>query len=152
MAEYKLGEIEGVQGYDILAKSECLSADVNAAFDPTFPEVSERKNCSFVNNGVVITKYTGARGKSGASDANAEYVAELRKLFDDNKVRFQISELGKVDEGGGGTIAYILANKGMDVIDCGTPVLSMHSPYEVVSKVDIYEMYKGYKAFYNINL
>ena len=97
--------------------------------------------------GVGLNKYTGGRGKSSASDANAEYVAEIRKLFDENKVKYQLAELGKVDEGGGGTIAYILANKGMDVIDCGTPVLSMHSPYEVSSKYDVYMSYKAYLAF-----
>ena len=98
--------------------------------------------------GVGMNKYTGGRGKGGANDANAEFVAELRKLFEDNGVKYQISELGKVDEGGGGTIAYILANKGMDVIDCGTPVLSMHSPYEATSKFDVYSAYRTYKAFY----
>ena len=116
---------------ECLTNSICLSADVGVALDPSYPEVSEKKNSAILNGGLLLNKYTGARGKSGASDANAEFVAELRQLFDSNKVRFQISELGKIDEGGGGTIAYILANKGMDVIDCGTPVLSMHSPYEV---------------------
>ena len=130
-----------------LAASRMLSADVDGAFDPIYASVSERRNASYFGMGVGLNKYTGARGKSGANDANAEFVAELRKLFDDNKVRFQISELGKVDEGGGGTIAYILANKGMDVIDCGTPVLSMHSPYEVTSKLDVYMSYKAYKVF-----
>ena len=130
-----------------LANSKMLSADVDGAFDPIYASVAEKRNSSFFGMGVGLNKYTGARGKSGANDANAEYVAELRKLFDDNKVRFQISELGKVDEGGGGTIAYILANKGMDVIDCGTPVLSMHSPYEVTSKFDVYMSYRAYKVF-----
>ena len=130
-----------------LPNSKMLSADVDGAFDPIYASVSERRNASYFGMGVGLNKYTGARGKSGANDANAEFVAELRKLFDDNKVRFQISELGKVDEGGGGTIAYILANKGMDVIDCGTPVLSMHSPYEVTSKFDVYMSYKAYKVF-----
>ena len=125
-----------------------LSSDVNAAFDPHHAGVFDTKNTCYLGKGASFCKFTGSRGKSGANDANAEYVARLRKLFDDNKVRFQISELGKVDEGGGGTIAYILANKGMDVIDCGTPVLSMHSPYEVTSKLDLYEAYKGYKAFW----
>ena len=131
----------------VLANSKMLSADVDGAFDPIYASVAEKRNSSFFGMGVGLNKYTGARGKSGANDANAEYVAELRKLFDDNKVRFQISELGKVDEGGGGTIAYILANKGMDVIDCGTPVLSMHSPYEVTSKFDVYMSYRAYKVF-----
>ncbi len=130
-----------------LAASKMLSADVDGAFDPIYASVAEKRNASYFGMGVGLNKYTGARGKSGANDANAEFLAELRKLFDDNKVRFQISELGKVDEGGGGTIAYILANKGMDVIDCGTPVLSMHSPYEVTSKLDVYMSYKAYKVF-----
>ena len=131
-----------------LALSRMLSADVDGAFDPIYASASEKRNASFFGMGVGLNKYTGARGKSGANDANAEYVAELRKLFDDNKVRFQISELGKVDEGGGGTIAYILANKGLNVIDCGTPVLSMHSPYEVSSKFDVYMSYRAYKVFF----
>lgn len=131
------------------ANSKMLSADVDGAFDPIYAGVSERRNAAFFGMGVGINKYTGGRGKSGASDANAEYIAKIRKLFDDNKVKFQISELGKVDEGGGGTIAYILANKGFDVIDCGTPVLSMHSPYEVTSKFDVYMTYKAYKVFLN---
>lgn len=131
----------------VFANSRMLSADVDGAFDPIYASVAEKRNASFFGFGVGLNKYTGARGKSGANDANAEFVAELRKLFDTNKVRFQISELGKVDEGGGGTIAYILANKGMDVIDCGTPVLSMHAPYEVTSKFDVYMSYKAYKVF-----
>ena len=131
----------------VFANSKMLSADVDGAFDPIYASVAEKRNASYFGFGVGLNKYTGARGKSGANDANAEFVAELRKLFDSNKVRFQISELGKVDEGGGGTIAYILANKGMDVIDCGTPVLSMHSPYEVTSKFDVYMSYKAYKVF-----
>ena len=131
-----------------LALSRMLSADVDGAFDPIYASASEKRNASFFEMGVGLNKYTGVRGKSGANDANAEYVASLRKLFDDNKVRFQISELGKVDEGGGGTIAYILANKGLNVIDCGTPVLSMHSPYEVSSKFDVYMSYRAYKVFF----
>ena len=100
----------------------------------------------------MFNKYTGSRGKGGCNDANAEYMAELRNIMEKEKVAYQTAELGKVDQGGGGTIAYILANYGAEVIDCGVGVLNMHSPYEVVSKVDIYEMYKGYKAFFNINL
>ena len=150
-----VGELLALTGEDktpniigrVFANSKMLSADVDGAFDPIYASVAERRNASFFGMGVGLNKYTGARGKSGANDANAEFVAELRKLFDDNKVRFQISELGKVDEGGGGTIAYILANKGFDVIDCGTPVLSMHSPYEVTSKFDVYMSYKAYKVF-----
>ncbi len=129
--------------------SAMLSADVDGAFDPLYASVADKRNASFFGYGVGMNKYTGGRGKSSANDANAEFVAKIRKLFDDNKVRFQIAELGKVDEGGGGTIAYILANKGMDVIDCGTPVLSMHSPYETTSKFDVYHSYLAYKAFMN---
>lgn len=131
----------------VFCKSKVLSADVDAAYDPLYASVYEKTNSAFLGEGVGLNKYTGARGKSGASDANAEFVAEIRKLFEDNDIRYNISELGKVDQGGGGTIAYILANKGMDVIDCGIPVLSMHSPYEVTSKFDIYSSYRAYKVF-----
>ena len=124
-----------------------LSADVDAALDPIYANVSDKNNASFLGYGIGFNKYTGARGKSGASDANAEYVAEIRKLLEENGILYQIGELGKVDVGGGGTIAYILANKGVDVIDCGVPVLSMHSPYEVTSKYDIYSAYKTYEVF-----
>ncbi len=130
-----------------LANSKMLSSDVNAAFDPLFPEVFEKKNTSFLGRGLVFTKFTGARGKSGSSDANPEYMAKLRKIMDDNNVRFQTAELGKVDIGGGGTIAYITANYGMEVIDSGLAILCMHAPMEISSKTDIYEAYKGYKAF-----
>lgn len=133
----------------VFCNSKMLSADVDAGFDPIYANVSEKNNAAHLGRGLGINKYTGARGKSGASDANAEFVAEVRKIFEKNDVRYQISELGRVDVGGGGTIAYILANKGIDVIDCGVPVLSMHSPYEVTSKLDIYEAYKGYKAFFS---
>ena len=128
--------------------SMCLSADVNAAFDPNYAEVYESKNSAFINNGVVMTKYTGSRGKSGSSDANAEFVGYVRKLFDDNGVLWQTSELGKVDQGGGGTVAAFIANHNIDVIDLGVPILSMHAPFEVASKIDIYMMYKASKAFY----
>ena len=130
-----------------LANSYMLSSDVNAAYDPLYADVMDKRNSSYFNNGVVFCKYTGARGKSGSNDANAEYVAKLRKIMDDNEVHFQISELGKVDAGGGGTIAYILANKNVNVIDCGVGVLSMHAPWEVTAKSDIYEAYKCYLAF-----
>lgn len=133
----------------IFNKSMMLSADVDGALDPIYASVSEKNNASLLSHGMHMNKYTGSRGKSGASDANAEYVAKIRNIFETNNIRYQISELGKVDIGGGGTIAYILANKGIDVIDCGVPVLSMHSPYEVTSKFDVYEAYKGYKAFLN---
>ena len=128
--------------------SRMLSADVDAGLDPTYASVSERNNAAFLGRGVGLNKYTGARGKSGASDANAEYVAEIRNLFEKNNIKYQVSELGRVDLGGGGTIAYILANKGIDVIDCGVPVLSMHAPYEVTSKYDVYSAYRAYEAFY----
>ena len=132
----------------VYSNSKMLSADVGAGVDPNFQSVSEKNNASFIGYGVELNKYTGSRGKSGASDASAEFVAEVRNIFEKNNVKYQVSELGKVDIGGGGTIAYILANKGMDVIDCGVPVISMHSPYEVTSKYDIYSAYKGYKAFF----
>ena len=128
--------------------SRMLSADVDAGFDPIYASVSDRTNAAFLGRGVGLNKYTGARGKSGASDANAEFVAWVRNVLEKNNIKYQISELGKVDVGGGGTIAYILANKGVDVIDCGVPVLSMHAPYEVTSKYDIYMAYKTYKAFW----
>ena len=129
--------------------SKMLSADVDAALDPIYASASERNNASFLGKGIGVNKYTGARGKSGASDANAEYVAWVRNIFEKNNIKYQISELGRVDLGGGGTIAYILANKGVDVIDCGVPVLSMHAPYEVTSKYDVYSSYRAYKAFWN---
>lgn len=132
----------------VFCNSKMLSADVDAGVDPIYANVSEKNNASYLGRGIGLNKYTGARGKSGASDANAEFVAEIRNIFETNDVRYQIGELGKVDIGGGGTIAYILANKGIDVIDCGVPVLSMHAPYEVTSKFDLYEAYRGYKAFW----
>ena len=133
----------------VFCNSRMLSADVDAALDPIYASVSERNNASFLGYGIGFNKYTGARGKSGASDANAEFVAEVRNMLEKNKIPYQLTELGKVDIGGGGTIAYILANKGVDVIDCGVPVLSMHAPYEVTSKFDIYCAYETYKAFWN---
>jgi len=132
----------------VFCNSKMLSADVDAALDPIYASVSERNNAAYLGKGIGLNKYTGARGKSGASDANAEYVALIRNIFESNNIAYQVSELGKVDTGGGGTIAYILANKGIDVIDCGIPVLSMHSPYEVTSKFDIYEAYRAYLAFW----
>ena len=128
--------------------SKMLSSDVDAGFDPIYASVSDKTNAGFIGKGIALVKYTGARGKSGASDANAEYVAWVRNVLDKNNIKYQLTELGKVDIGGGGTIAYILANKGTDVIDCGVPVLSMHAPYEVTSKYDIYSAYKTYKAFW----
>ena len=129
--------------------SKMLSSDVDAGFDPLYASVSDKANAGFLGKGISVNKYTGARGKSGASDANAEYVAWIRNILEKNDLCYQIAELGKVDIGGGGTIAYIIANKGADVIDCGVPVLSMHAPYEVTSKFDIYSAYKTYKAFWN---
>lgn len=131
----------------VFCNSRMLSADVDAALDPIYANVSEKNNASLLGYGIGFNKYTGARGKSGSSDANAEYVAEIRAMLEENGIPYQIGELGKVDVGGGGTIAYILANKGVDVIDCGVPVLSMHSPYEVTSKFDIYQAYRTYQAF-----
>ena len=128
--------------------SKMLSSDVDAAFDPIYASVSDKTNAGFFGKGIALVKYTGARGKSGASDANAEYVAWVRNVLEKNAIQYQVTELGKVDIGGGGTIAYILANKGTDVIDCGVPVLSMHAPYEVTSKYDIYSAYETYKAFW----
>nr|MBP3680419.1 aminopeptidase [Clostridia bacterium] len=132
----------------VFCNSKMLSADVDAGLDPIYATASEKNNASYLGRGVGISKYTGARGKSGASDANAEFVAWVRNLLEKNNIRYQISELGRVDLGGGGTIAYILANKGMDVIDCGVPVLSMHAPYEVTSKFDVFAAHKMYKAFW----
>ena len=130
-----------------LQNSRMLSSDVSAAYDPNYASVSEKKNAAYFGKGIVFNKYTGSRGKSGSNDANAEYIADLRRIFDKNGVAFQTAELGKVDQGGGGTIAYILANYGMEVIDSGVAVLNMHAPWEIISKVDLYEAYKGYVAF-----
>ncbi|MBR4627939.1 MAG: aminopeptidase [Ruminococcus sp.] len=144
---YDLAEALGSDGRTVLSASECLSADVNAAFDPNFPEVNERNNCAYINRGVCITKYTGARGKSGTSDASAEFAGRIRILMDANNVIWQTGELGKVDEGGGGTVAAYIANLNVDTIDMGVPVLCMHAPYEVVSKIDTYMAYKAFSVF-----
>ena len=130
-----------------LANSQMLSSDVNAAYDPNYPSAFEKKNASFMGRGIVFSKFTGHGGKSGSNDANAEYVAKVRAALEKDKVAYQMAELGKVDIGGGGTIAYILAKYGMEVIDCGVAVLNMHAPYEVTSKIDIYETMRGYIAF-----
>ena len=130
-----------------MANSYMLSSDVSAGFDPSFADKFEEKNAAFLGNGLVFNKFTGSRGKSGSNDANAEYIAELRKILDEDKVIYQTAELGKVDIGGGGTIAYILALYGMNVIDSGVAVLNMHAPYEAISKADLYEAYAGYKTF-----
>ena len=130
-----------------LRNSSMLSSDVSAGYDPAYAEAFEKKNAAYLGRGIVLNKFTGARGKSGSNDANAEYVARVRRIFDDHDVAFQTAELGKVDFGGGGTIAYIAALYGMEVIDSGVAVLSMHAPWEVTSKADVYEAYKAYKAF-----
>ena len=133
----------------VLCNSKMLSADVDAGLDPIYVSVADLNNACYLNKGVGMNKYTGVAGKSNASDANAEFLAYVRNIFESNNVDYQMAELGKVDKGGGGTIAYILANKGVDVVDCGVGVLSMHAPYEVTSKYDVYQAYKGYMAFYN---
>lgn len=130
-----------------LKNSRMLSSDVSAAFDPNYPSVMEKNNSAYLGKGLTFNKYTGSRGKSGSNDANAEYMAKIRKVLDDQNISWQTAELGKVDQGGGGTIAYILANYGMEVIDSGVAVLNMHAPWEIASKVDIYEAYRGYEAF-----
>lgn len=142
-----MGEVSPVAVRRVLKNSKMLSSDVNAAFDPLYASVMNKNNSSKFAHGIVFCKYTGAGGKSDSNDANAEYIAELRKIMDEDNVAFQISELGKVDAGGGGTIAYILANQNVEVIDCGVGVLSMHAPWEITSKADVYEAYRGYIAF-----
>ncbi len=144
---YDIAEDMGANGRHVLSASECLSADVNAAFDPTYPEVNERNNCAYVNKGVCITKYTGARGKSGTSDASAEFAGRIRRLMDSKDVIWQTGELGKVDAGGGGTVAAYIANLDVDTIDMGVPVLSMHAPYEIISKLDLFMAYKAFATF-----
>ncbi len=145
--------IDRIEGYSdlklrrCLTNSKMLSSDVSAAFDPNYPSVMEKKNSAFFGKGMVFNKYTGARGKSGSNDASAEYMAELRNIMEKHNVSIQTAELGKVDAGGGGTIAYILAQYNMEVIDCGVALHNMHAPWEVASKVDIFETMKGYKAF-----
>lgn len=145
---YDLAKMEGIEGRDALSMSECLSADVNAGFDPTFPSVHDKYNCCCLNHGCVITKYTGSRGKSGTSDASAEFMGKVRRILDEANVSWQIGELGAVDEGGGGTVAKYIANLNVDVVDLGVPVLSMHAPYEVVAKTDVYSTYRACYEFY----
>lgn len=145
-----LNEIASSQGVSVAAMrahSKCLSADVNAAYDPNFPEVLEKLNATYLSHGAGVTKFTGARGKSGSSDADAEYMGFVRKLFDDNGVIWQTGELGKVDVGGGGTVAKFIAQMNIDTVDIGVAVASMHAPYEVVSKADVYETYLAFRAF-----
>ncbi|MDE5769544.1 MAG: aminopeptidase [Oscillospiraceae bacterium] len=142
-----LAECFGANGRTVMSASKCLSADVNAGFDATFPDVLERKNCAYLNHGVCVTKFTGARGKSGTSDASAEFVGEIRNLLDSQNVIWQTGELGKVDVGGGGTVAAYIANLNIDTIDIGVPVLSMHSPYELVAKTDVWAAYRAFRVF-----
>ena len=141
------GEFNDLLKMQTLRNSKCISADVNAAFDPNYPEVNEKFNAAYFGHGPVLTKFTGSRGKSGTSDANAEFVSEVRNAFDKNGVIWQTGELGRVDIGGGGTIAQFAANLDIEVVDCGTALLSMHAPFEVASKLDIYMTYRAYKAF-----
>lgn len=143
-----LARLEGYEGRDVLRNSKCLSADVNAAYDPTWNSAFEKNNASFINNGVCVTKFTGSRGKAGTSDASAEYVSWVKSLLENNGVLWQSGELGKVDGGGGGTVAMYIANMDVDTIDVGVPVLSMHSPYEIVSKIDVYMAYKAFITFF----
>ena len=142
-----IAESFGASSAAVRAHSKCLSADVNAGFDPNFTSVLEPLNATYISCGAGLTKFTGARGKSGSSDASAEFVGEVRKIFDDNGVIWQTGELGAVDVGGGGTVAKFIANMNIDTVDIGVPVISMHAPYEVVSKADVYEVYKAFCAF-----
>lgn len=141
------GEFSELSLRRAMRNSSMLSSDVSAAFDPNYPEVTEKRNAAYFGKGLVFNKYTGSRGKSGSNDANAEYMAKIRNILEKRNITFQTSELGKVDQGGGGTIAYILANYGMQVIDSGVAVLNMHAPWEIISKVDLYEALLGYQAF-----
>ena len=143
----RVGDYSEIKLRRCLTNSKMLSSDVSAAFDPNYPSVMEKKNSAYFGKGIVFNKYTGARGKSGCNDANAEYMAELRAIMEKHDVSFQTAELGKVDQGGGGTIAYILAQYNMNVIDCGVALQNMHAPWEIASKVDIFETKKGYVAF-----
>lgn len=145
-----LAKAEDLELRHVLSKSKCLSADVNAAYDPNYAGVYEANNSSYINCGVVITKYTGHAGKYGTSDACAEYMAEIRALLDDDEILWQAGELGKVDCGGGGTIAKFVANMNVDVVDLGIPVLSMHAPFEIISKIDIYMAYRAFKRFFEV--
>lgn len=143
--------LQGKESYLVLQRTmkntKVLSGDVTAGFDPNYPDVLDKRNASYIGKGVTLTKYTGVRGKGGSNDANAEFLGEIRGLFNHHGVAWQVGELGKVDQGGGGTIAYILANYGAEVVDCGTPMLSMHAPMELVSKVDLYMTYRAYHVF-----
>ena len=143
----KQGTDSFVKTRKAMANSKMLSSDVSAGVDPLYLSVNDKKNAAYLGKGIVFNKYTGARGKSGSNDANPEYMAEIRKILDDDNIYYQTAELGKVDQGGGGTIAYILGNYNMNVIDAGVAVLNMHAPMEIVSKVDVYEAYLAYRTF-----
>ena len=138
----------GVPVRDVFTRSLCLSSDVNAAYDPTFSDVFEANNASYINKGCVLTKYTGARGKSSSNDASAETMAKVIRIMEENGVYWQTGELGAVDAGGGGTIAKYIAHLDIDVVDLGVPIVSMHAPFELAAKLDIYNTYKAFKAFY----
>ena len=148
MADFMTELCRGVNVRKAFANSWCLSADVNACYDPSFAEVYDKRNSSLLNHGLVITKYTGSRGKAGTSDASAEFMGKIRTILNENNVPWQIGELGKVDQGGGGTVAQYVAKLNIDVVDLGVPVLSMHAPYEAISKLDLYSTYQGCLAFY----
>lgn len=150
MLEYFIHDLakpHGMEGRAVLARSECLSADVAAAFDPTFPDVLEKRNSAYIGYGACIVKYTGSRGKSGTNEATAEFMGRVRRLLDENKVIWQAGLLGKVDHGGGGTVAQFISKLGVDTVDIGVPVLSMHAPFEVVNKCDVYNTYRAFVAF-----
>ncbi len=143
-----LAENSGCSTREVIRKSSCLSADVTAGFDPTFPDVQDKHNCAYINHGVCISKYTGHAGKSSSNDASAEYLCEIRKIFDDAGVMWQIGEMGKVDNGGGGTVAKYISKLDINTIDVGVPVLSMHAPFEIIGKVDLYAAYKGFLEYF----
>ena len=143
-----LAQNAGVDYKDVCANALCMSSDVNAAFDPTFPSVHEPMNASYAGKGCVITKYTGSRGKSGSNDASAEVMQKVIAMMDEEKVYWQIGELGAIDVGGGGTVAAYVAHMNIDVVDVGVPILSMHSPFELAAKVDVYNAYRAYLAFF----
>ena len=143
-----LGRPYGIPGHVILSHSKCISADVNCAVDPTFDSVHEKNNSAYLNYGIVVTKYTGSGGKNSTNDAPAEFVGEIRKIMNDGEVLWQTGELGKVNEGGGGTVAMYVSQHNIDTVDLGVPVLSMHAPFEVVAKADVYMTYRAMRAFY----
>ena len=142
-----ISQMQGVNYLTTLRNSSCLSADVNAGFDPTFADVMDPRNSAYLNKGPVITKYTGSAGKGGTNDSSAEFVAEITNLFDEKGLFWQTGELGKVDQGGGGTVAKFISQKNVNTVDIGVPVLSMHSPFELVAKIDVYTTYLAFLAF-----